>query len=149
MPLVAAKDRPMLIAELSKRSGLSRDTIRYYEKLRLLMAPNRHADNQYRNYGPEALERLRQIGTLKDMGFTLREIHRLLAAAEGTHPCDGLPDQLARKLGRIDEQVATLLKFKASLLGMQAACDGGCGTSNGVPACVPPAGASRQPVKCC
>ena len=51
----------MLIGELSMRSGFSRDTIRYYEKLSLLTANHRDSENQYKNYGEEAVDRLRHI----------------------------------------------------------------------------------------
>lgn len=139
----------MLIGELSRCSGLSRDTIRYYEKLLLLTVKNRSAGNQYKNYGREALERLRHIQQLKDIGFTLREIRELLVGEGNTHPCKDLPLQLTQKLEKIDEQVTVLLKFKAPLLGMQKACNGECSTLDGVPPCVPKAGASRQTSKCC
>jgi DNA-binding transcriptional MerR regulator len=140
----------MLIGELSKRSGFSRDTIRYYEKRSLLAAPDRSSENQYKNYGREAIDRLLHIRQLKDIGFTLQEIRRLLAGQENRHPCEGLPLQLAQKVEKIDQQVAVLLNFKASLVGMQNACNGECGTSGGVPECVPQAGASRrQPSRCC
>ena len=139
----------MLIGELSKCSGLSRDTIRYYEKLLLLAAKDRCPGNRYKNYGRETLERLHRIRQLKDIGFTLREICRLLAGGENLHPCKDLPLQLTQKLEKIDDQVAVLLKFKASLLGMLDACNGKCGTRNGVPACVPQVEASRQASKGC
>jgi len=140
----------MLIGELSKRSGFSRDTIRYYEKLSLLTMNRRGSENQYKNYGQEAVDRLRHIRQLKDIGFTLHEIRQLLAGQEDRHPCEGLPDQLAQKVDKIDEQVAVLLNFKASLVAMKSACNGACGTPGGVPECVPQAGASRgQPTRCC
>lgn len=139
----------MLIGELSKRSGFSRDTIRYYEKLSLLAVKDRHSDNQYKNYGQDALDRLRHIQQLKDIGFTLREIRQMLIGEENRHPCADLPLQLMQKIERIDQQVAVLLSFKASLVDMQNACNGACSTLNGVPACVPQADASQQKSKCC
>jgi MerR family transcriptional regulator, copper efflux regulator len=140
----------MLIGELSKRSGFSRDTIRYYEKLSLLTASDRSSENQYKNYGREAIDRLRHVQQLKDTGFTLREIRQLLVEQQNRHPCEGLPLQLAQKVEKIDKQVAALLNFKASLVGMQNACNGECGTSGGVPECVPQAGTSRpRPARCC
>jgi len=140
----------MLIGELSKRSGFSRDTIRYYEKLSLLTANHRGAENQYKNYGQEAVDRLRQIRQLKDIGFTLHEVRRLLAGQEDRHPCEGLPVQLAQKVEKIDAQIAVLLNFKASLVAMKSACNGACATPSGVPECVPGGGGSRrEPSRCC
>jgi len=139
----------MLIGELSTQSGLSRDTIRYYEKLSLLVTQARRAGNQYKDYGQEALDRLRHIQQLKDIGFTLREIRQLLVVQEDRHPCAGLPLQLTQKIERIDRQIAVLMHFKAALLGMQGACNEKCSTVAGVPACVPQPGAPQQAARCC
>lgn len=138
----------MLIGALSKRSGVSRDTIRYYEKLSLLVAKDRHAGNRYKRYGREALDRLHHIKQLKDVGFTLREIHGLLSSEENLHPCDGLPRKIGKKIERIDAQIALLVGFKASLVEMRAACRGNCDSPGGIPTCVPSA-SSPQSSKCC
>ena len=128
----------MLIGELSKRSGFSRDTIRYYEKLQILAVAGQRSDNNtYKDYTAASLARLRHIQRLKDVGFTLREIRNLLVGDDETHACHNLPDQLARKLLKIEEQVAVLLEFKASLVEMQRACTGSCDTPDGMPSCVP------------
>src|SRR5690348_8538603 len=104
----------MLIGELSKRSGLSRDTIRYYEKLSLVTMKYRRIGNRYKDYGQEAVDRLRRIQQLKNIGFTLREVRQLLVGQENRHPCEGLPLRLMQKLEKIDKQIAVLLSFKAS-----------------------------------
>ena len=110
----------MLIGQLSKRAGLTRDTIRYYEKLGLLVSENRNAENDYKNYGRQALHRLEHIQQLKALGFTLREIRGLLAGAGPMHPCRALPAQLAKKLEAIDKQVATLQQLKLRFLSCEA-----------------------------
>lgn len=139
----------MLIGELSKQSGLSRDTIRYYEKLSLLAVTARCHSNHYKDYGPEVLDRLRRIQQLKNIGFTLREIHQLLVGKEGRHPCDGLSRQLTRKIEKIDAQLAALLHHKAALLAMQGACTEDCSTLSGVPTCVPQSDPSSPAKRCC
>jgi DNA-binding transcriptional MerR regulator len=139
----------MLIGELSTCSGVSRDTIRYYEKLSLLSPAGRREHNDYKHYGQAAVQRLRQIQQLKAMGFTLREIRQLLGARDNSHPCAGLPVKLEQKLAEIDRQVAALLSFKASLTGMQAACDGACATPGGMPECVPRTMAKPSATRCC
>ena len=139
----------MLIGELSKRSGLSRDTIRYYEKLRLLVVAARNVNNDYKNYGHETLERLLHIQQLKGIGFMLSEIRQLLTDEIDHHPCKNLPLQLTQKIKSIDDQIAVLLEFKSSLHKMQRACTGECGVLNGIPVCVPDAGVSQQSSRCC
>ncbi|MBZ2163305.1 MerR family transcriptional regulator [Alteromonas stellipolaris] len=63
----------MKILQLEKKSGLPRDTIRYYEDIGLLPAPNRSA-NGYRIYTKEHLTILRFILQGKAIGFSLKEI---------------------------------------------------------------------------
>lgn len=143
----------MLIGQLSKRSGLSRDTIRYYEKLQLLVVGDRVAGNDYKNYTSAALDRLRHIQQLKAVGFTLREIRNLLASDGGVHPCQELPQQLAGKIEQLSTQISALAQVRASLVEMQGACTGACSTAGGVPSCVPScipsAPAPRQAGRCC
>lgn len=139
----------MLIGELSKLTGMSRDTIRYYEKLLLIAVRKNCSGNHYKNYGPEVVERLRQIQQLKDIGFTLREVHQLLTVDNDKHPCKDLPFQLDQKLEKIDTQLAILQKFKSALMAMKSACGGNCNTQDGMPACVPEAGFTVQTSRCC
>jgi MerR family transcriptional regulator, copper efflux regulator len=77
----------MLIGELSKKTGVSKDTIRFYEKLGLLVASVDEASSialrqagtrLYKEYGPETMERLAMITQGKGLGFTLSEIKQLL-----------------------------------------------------------------------
>ena len=135
----------MLIGELSKRSGFSRDTIRYYEKLNLLVVvPTRGGQSAYKNYTAAALARLHHVQRLKDVGFTLREVRGLLVAEGDAHACQDLPARLAGKILKIDAQMAALSGFKTSLLEMQALCTGGCGSADGMPSCVPASDASDR-----
>ncbi len=139
----------MLIGQLSKATGVSRDTIRYYEKLKLLVVSNRSASNLYKNYGVDAVKRLHLIKTLKNAGFSLREIRQLCSGTEGANPCSDLPSKLTNKIETINMQIATLQMFKASLLDIRTACDGNCTTSKGVPTCLPSRENFQTPNKCC
>lgn len=127
----------MLIGELARRSGLSRDTLRYYERLSLLSAGGRGTSNGYRHYGAESVARLHRIQHMKSIGFTLREIRQLLADDTRDSACRGLPERMARRIAQIDKQVETLLQFRRSLQDVQHACDGACGTEDGLPSCLP------------
>jgi MerR family transcriptional regulator, copper efflux regulator len=69
----------MLIGELSKQTGLSKDTIRFYEKLGLIAASNYDLGTKsYKRYSSETIERLSTIVQGKSLGFTLSEIKQLL-----------------------------------------------------------------------
>ena len=63
----------MLIAQLECRSGQTRDTIRYYERLGLITPPLR-GDNGYRLYDERAVVELSFIAKAQAVGFTLQQI---------------------------------------------------------------------------
>jgi MerR family mercuric resistance operon transcriptional regulator len=64
--------------ELSKDSGVNIETIRYYERIKMLPAPPRTASGR-RVYGPAEKRTLAFIRRSRDLGFTLEEIRALLA----------------------------------------------------------------------
>lgn len=64
------------IDDLAQRAGLTVDTIRYYQRERLLMPPVR--DGRHKLYGPEHLERLATIRALQERRFSLAAIRALL-----------------------------------------------------------------------
>ncbi|MEH2525380.1 MULTISPECIES: MerR family transcriptional regulator [unclassified Bradyrhizobium] len=65
------------IGELSKLSGVNIETIRYYERIKMLPAPPRTATGR-RVYGPAEKRTLAFIRRSRDLGFTLEEIRALL-----------------------------------------------------------------------
>ena len=69
----------MNIGQLSRRTGVPIDTVRYYEKQRLLPPPTRSASG-YRHYEADDVLRLNFIRRAKVLGFTLDEIRDLLAS---------------------------------------------------------------------
>ncbi|MEO6315211.1 MAG: MerR family transcriptional regulator [Chitinophagaceae bacterium] len=107
----------MLIGELSKKSGLSRDTIRYYQKLELIPASGRQADySNYNNYTEAILKRLLAIRQIKEYGFTLKETHGMLALFE-----EGLLEHergnryIKRKIALISNKIKDLQAVKKRL----------------------------------
>ena len=74
----------MSIGELSKQSGVNIETIRYYERIKMLPAPPRTASGR-RLYGPAERRTLAFIRRSRDLGFTLEEIRALLALGGPEH----------------------------------------------------------------
>src|SRR5437660_12437993 len=71
------------IGELSRRTGVNIETIRYYERIKMLPAPPRTASGR-RVYGAAETRCLAFIRRSRELGFTLDEIRTLLAlSAEG------------------------------------------------------------------
>lgn len=104
----------MQIGEIASATGISRDTLRFYEKRGLLSA--RRGANGYRDYPPEAVDWLRYIRTAQQLGFSLAEIEAdlpLLAAPEASS--EQLRAALQAKLAEIDQRIAGLTELRAEL----------------------------------
>jgi DNA-binding transcriptional MerR regulator len=105
----------MLIRELSRATGVPASTIRYYERLGLLQAPQR-SEARYRLYETADVERLRFIQKAKRLGLSLTEIGQLIALrAGGTPPCQQLKTMVASHLQQLDRQIAELQALRQDL----------------------------------
>lgn len=102
----------MLINELSKKTGVTIHTIRYYENLGLLRgeADENIKSNNYKNYDDKAAERLMIIIDAKEVGFTLAEIRKLLDSWYGEH--SSREEQIAMFNSKIAEIDARIKQFK-------------------------------------
>jgi len=110
----------MLIGELSKKTGLSKDTIRFYEKLGLIEANARQAGTRtYMEFSPDMLERLVLITQGKALGFTLNEMKHLIETW-GTiaMPIAEKLNIIDRKLDEITAKMEQLEEIKQYLLDM-------------------------------
>ncbi|MGY0217507.1 MerR family transcriptional regulator [Endozoicomonadaceae bacterium StTr2] len=92
----------MRIGELSKQSGISIDTLRFYERKGLLKPVRTSSTNSYRHFRQQDLQRLDLIAKAKSLGFTLAEIGSMLSRIEGSE----LSDQERREV--IDEKIAQI-----------------------------------------
>ena len=99
------------ISQLAERSGLSRSTLLYYEKLGLLSG--RRRANGYREYNDADLQRLILIQQLQAGGLTLQECKAYLSSRLE-------PDVLQQRLQQLDQEIASKQAARhllASLLG--------------------------------
>lgn len=67
----------MRIGELADTVGVNTKTVRYYESIGLMPEPDRTSSG-YRDYGPDALERLQFIREAQASGLTLAEVQSIL-----------------------------------------------------------------------
>ncbi len=129
----------MLIGELSKRTGFSHDTIRFYEKKGLIEVNRKERrDNNYKEY-PEAIyEKLVLIKTVKELGFTLNEIDEFIQAW-GDHDasCSNLTSHLTEKINRVDEQIKLLQQIRSKLTQSLERCQSdNCEFERMIPSCI-------------
>lgn len=114
----------MKIGELAKRSGVGIDSIRFYERERLLPPAQRLASG-YRIYDEGDLQRLQFVRRAKALGFTLSEIVELLALSR--HANDDMAAMKAaaqQKLVDIDAKLADLARIRDGLSTLVDACPG-------------------------
>lgn len=114
----------MLIGELSTKSGFSRDTIRYYEKLGLIkVGRNDRRDNNYKEYSGTVLEQLLSIQSLKGFGFTLNEITEILSLMKGNSATCGYVSELVeQKVEIINSKIGELEMLKSRMQDRIASC---------------------------
>lgn len=116
----------MRIGELARRSGLSNDTLRYYEKQGLIAPPQRSASG-YRDYSDDVLQHLQFISRAKSVGFSLKECQQLLSIFKerDAHTCAEVKDLAEAKLVEIQQQMHDLQQIHQTLQKISDACCGG------------------------
>jgi MerR family copper efflux transcriptional regulator len=116
----------MTIGRVAGAAGVSIDTIRFYERQRLIAAPRRSFSG-YRNYSEDVLDRLRFIGDAKRLGFTLKEIRELLSlGVKSTTECGPVTRKAEAKLAEMNEEIYRLQRLRMTLRKMVADCGGQC-----------------------
>jgi DNA-binding transcriptional MerR regulator len=112
------------IGRLAQETGVKVATIRYYERVGLLPAPERSAGNQ-RLYGDAAMRRLAFIRHARELGFPLDAVRDLLHLADDPErPCDEV-DAIAREqLAQVRRRITRLEALAGELTRMLAQCEG-------------------------
>lgn len=110
----------MFIHELAQASGVPAKTIRYYESIGLMPRPER-AENNYRQYTPAAVERLRYVVSARSLGFSLADVREFLTARdEGTLPCQRVLDSVDGRIVDLDRRIVDLLALREALSGFRS-----------------------------
>ena len=114
------------IGELSRRTRVKIETIRYYERIEMLPSPPRTASGR-RIYGPADTRALSFIRRARELGFTLGEIRALLAlSGEGaSESCAEVRELAAAHLADIRGKIADLKAMERVLSDAVERCDAG------------------------
>ena len=116
------------IGQLSKLSGVKATTIRYYESIGLLDAPERSASNQ-RRYAQAAVTRIAFIRHARALGFGLDAIADLTRLQN--HPdqsCDEAAQLAADLLASVRERITQLQQLEKELSAINDGCQSDDGT---------------------
>jgi DNA-binding transcriptional MerR regulator len=105
----------LTVSGLAARVGVSRDAVRYYERLGLMPRPARSAAG-YRRYDHSAVQRLRFVKGAQRVGLRLREIAELLEVVDrGQCPCGHSEALLRQRLAEVDAELARLRALRGEL----------------------------------
>ena len=103
------------IGEVSKRSGVGIETLRFYEKSGLVDRPSRTASG-YRVYDRAILERLAFIKKAQMLGFSLDEIRELIDHKRaGESPCGHVRAKVKSRLQDLDERIRQMMLYRDEL----------------------------------
>ena len=101
--------------ELARITGVSTDTLRHYERMRVLPLPRRTSAG-YRQYPPEAADRVRLVQRAMALGFSLQELAKILIVRDrGGAPCRQVQALALQKLGQLDRQIEDLVALRSHM----------------------------------
>ena len=109
------------IGEIAAGSGVTVDTVRFYERQKLLPKAPRTSGG-YRVFSSKAIEQIRFIKQAQELGFSLDEIKGLLKTG-GAEECRQVRDLLRRKLVEMDDQIRKMKAFRKTLANHLSACN--------------------------
>src|SRR5258708_3883913 len=112
------------IGELSRRTGVNIETIRYYERIKMLPAPPRTASGR-RVFGVRDARILGFIRRARELGFAIEDIRTLLPLpGPGKVSCRQVRDIATRHRGDIRAKISDLRKLEHLLASTVARCSG-------------------------
>lgn len=127
--MIETKKAFLSIGKLAKTAGVNLQTIRYYERIRLLPKP-KTKESGYREYTEQDLSRLIFIKKAKELGFSLKEIAQLLALkVDKRKTCADVREMAESSIVMIQEKIETLKNFAEALKKLSAQCHGSGPTS--------------------
>lgn len=119
------KKRCYAIGELSKITGVNIETIRYYERIRVMPKPDRTSGGN-RQYNFDELKRLSFIKRCRGLGFNLAETRALLSMVDQHNfSCAEVHEMTIKHLKTIESKLVDLNNLKKSLSTMASDCNNG------------------------
>ena len=107
------------IGVLAKSAGVNIETIRYYQRIKLIQEPCK-PNQGYRVYPLDTLTRINFIKRAQQLGFSLHEISELLEL--GNAKCDDIRLRAEQKRNQIDKQIKDLRKLRSTLNELIDSC---------------------------
>ena len=110
---------PLTIGRLAKAAEVNVETIRYYQRVGLVVEPVKPLEG-FRVYHDETINRIRFIKRAQKLGFSLQDIAHLLELGEGH--CNDVREQAEAKLKQIEAQIKDLQSMRKTLKKLISEC---------------------------
>lgn len=112
----------MKIQQLAKQTGISSQTIRYYEQIGLLPEAKR-GENGYRSYGDSDIERLVFIRRCKALHIPLADMKRLVQLkSDAAAPCEEVDRIIRNQLVEVQHRLEELQQLETTLKALSTGC---------------------------
>ena len=116
------KMRGLTIGQLAKSAGVNLETVRYYERIGLIVRPAR-TEGGHRAYDQEAVKQLAFVRRARELGFSISDIRALLTlAAPGRNSCSEVKNVASAHLVSVRTKLADLAKLESILSATVAQC---------------------------
>lgn len=114
------------IGELAQLTGLTTETLRFYEQQGLI-GPARRSANGYRSYSEQDLQQLRFVLKGKNAGLSNKDMVELLSIRQCREQlsCRDVKQVIEIKLQKVRGQLLELQRFETSLSSLAETCCGG------------------------
>jgi len=112
----------LTIGRLARDTGVSVETVRYYQRVGLITEPAKPSEG-YRIYPVDTSTRIRFIKRAQQLGFTLKEIGELLEMGSGN--CCDVRERAEAKRGQVEEQIRDLTALRSTLDKLIKSCKSG------------------------
>jgi MerR family mercuric resistance operon transcriptional regulator len=120
----ARRSRALTIARVAAAAGVGVETVRFYERERLITQPTRPATG-YRIYPFDTVNRIKFIRHCQELGFTLKETRELLRLNDEGADCERACGQVAEKIYHLDQRIAAMTRLRDNLKLLLGHCPEG------------------------
>lgn len=116
--------KSLTIGFLAKAAEVNIETIRYYQRIGLIMEPEKPLKG-FRIYPKETLKRIKFIKRAQQLGFSLKEVQELLRLGEGSaeEQCSDVRQRAEHKRAHIDQQISDLTSLRSTLTQLIDSCN--------------------------
>lgn len=112
------------VGEVARKAGINKETLRYYEKRKLITKPDRRRSG-YRIFTQHHIDQVKFIKRAQELGFTLSEIKELLELrTDENTTCSEVKSEAEEKYRDVVEKIEDLQRIKATLIELIDSCSG-------------------------